>query len=92
MVADVQQTEDLVKKLQSEISDLYETNERLEEEVENAQYMQQQNQKDVQVLHQNDHMQKRVLDLKSRGDNLTIEMKKLMDSIQLESYRQVLER
>lgn len=92
MVADMQQTEDLVKKLQSEISDLYETNERLEEEVENAQYMQQQNQKDVQALHQNDHMQKRVLDLKSRGDNLTIEMKKLMDSIQLESYRQVLER
>lgn len=92
MVANMQQTEDLVKKLQSEISDLYETNERLEEEVENAQYMQLENQKNAQNLLQNDHMQKRVLDLKSRGDNLTIEMKKLMDSIQLESYRQVLER
>ena len=92
MVANMQQTEDLVKKLQTEISDLYETNERLEEEVENSQYMQQQNQKNAKNLLQNDHMQKRVLDLKSHGDNLTIEMKKLMDSIQLESYRQVLER
>ena len=92
IIEGLKNTERMVQLLQSEVSDLYEANEVLQNSAVESHTNYGMYDRSMEVMNTNSKLAEKIDVIKSESSRLTEEMKKLADSIQLEAYRQVYER
>jgi len=92
IIEGLKNTERVVQLLQSEVSDLYEANEVLQDSAVESHSNYGMYDSSMEVMNANSKLSEKIDVIKSESSRLNKEMKKLADSIQLEAYRQVFER